>query len=111
MEYNVFHELPKKDKGLLLLPVGLYYNRDIQKAQRGDSIVFLGGERRVVVRTTFLALTWQATDVLCSYIYGVGLRIVFEQWLTNAVIEGNGKLAVSKNKCFLIWYAEEKRLR
>lgn len=104
MEYKIFHDTPVKEKGLVMLPVGVSFNRDIQKMKEGDEIVFLNGEKHKVLRTSYFGLKWQATDFLCRYIYGKGIDIVFRKWLTNAVIRGYSKKAISDNKCLLVWY-------
>lgn len=109
--FNVFHELPLKDKGLIMLPVGMYYNRDIQYASIGDTIVFLGGKERIIKNKCLLDLRAGATDFLCQYIYNKSLNMVFRKWLTNAVISGNGRNAVSKNRCLVIWYEEKQTKR
>lgn len=104
---GVFHDLPLKDKGLIMLPVGIYYNRDIQNASIGDVIVFLGGEERTIKNKCVFNTHSGSTHFLCQYIYNTSLSVVFRKWLTNAVIQGNGRNAVSKNRCLVVWYAEK----
>ena len=43
--FKIFHNEPPPPevKGLILLPIGEYYNRDLMKIQPGDTITFLGG--------------------------------------------------------------------
>lgn len=105
--YNIFHEKPSSGKNLLLLPVGVLYNRDIQKAKEGDKIYFLGGSSGIIVKKCYLDLHKHSTSVLCDYIYGRPLPFVFRKWEINAVIDGNGARTVSRNKCLMIWYIDE----
>ncbi len=103
-EIRIFHDFPKNDKGLIMLPIGLYYNRAIQNCKKGDRIVFLCGTERKVVCKSLVNLKSSVSDFLCRYIYGVKLSIVFKKWLTNAVLEGHGRKVVSENRCLVVWY-------
>lgn len=102
--YNIFHDTPKIERNLIMLPVGVYYNRDIHGASVGDKIRFIDGNERTIVGKSDIDLRMSSTDLICRYIYNCSMKIVFRKWLTNAVIEGNGRNVVSKNKCMLIWY-------
>lgn len=104
MRYELFHDFPKEDKGLVMFPVGMYYNRDIQGCAPGDTIIFLGGEEREVVSTSYFDLRRSSTDFLCRYIYGAELKKVFNKWVYNAILRGNGRRVLSEKKCLVIWY-------
>ena len=106
MKIEIFHEYPSKtmDKGLILLPVGVMYNKPIQKAHVGDSIVFLGGEVCSILDMAYIKIATQSFGVLCKYIYGTPFKVIFGRWKANAVAEGNSSRAISDEKCLLVWY-------
>ena len=106
MKIEVFHEYPSetRDKGLILLPVGVMYNKPIQKAHVGDSIVFLGGEVCPILDMAYIKIATQSFGVLCNYIYGTSFKVIFGRWKANAVAEGNSSRALSNEKCLLVWY-------
>ena len=104
--YNIIHDYPEKgrDRGLILLPVGEYYNRKIQVAKEGDYITFLNGAKRQIIKICYIGLKQGAMDFLCHYIYGEPLSLVLNEWLLNATIEGHGRAVVSQERCLIIWY-------
>lgn len=104
--YKIIHDYPEKgrDRGLILLPVGEYYNRKIQVAKEGDYITFLNGVKRQIIKICYIELKNSSTDIICRYIYGEPLSLVLNQWLINATLEGHGRAAVNQEKCLFIWY-------
>lgn len=106
--YDIFHDLPNIDRGLIMMPVGAYYNRELQKVRHGDSIRFLNGDIRKVVSVAFLGLKLAAARLICEYIYNISIERVMRRWGDNAVLEGNGRMAVSDNKCLLIRYEQHE---
>lgn len=96
------------DKGLILLPVGVMYNKPIQKAHVGDSIVFLGGEVCPILDMAYIKIATQSFGVLCNYIYGTSFKVIFGRWKANAVAEGNSSRALSDEKCLLVWYEKQE---
>lgn len=75
--YNIIHDYPERgrDRGLILLPVGEYYNRKIQVAKEGDYITFLNGVKRQIIKICYIELTNSSTDIICRYIYGEPLSL------------------------------------
>lgn len=105
MIYSVFHWKPTIDRGLIMLPVGVYYNREIQRAKKGDYIVFRDCSREYrILDKCYIGLNTAAARLLCRYIYKYELDVVMRRWGNNAVIESNGRSAISDNKCLLIRY-------
>ena len=104
--YKIIHDYPEKgrDRGLILLPVGEYYNRKIQVAKEGDYITFLNGVKRQIIKICYIGLKQGAMDFLCHYIYGEPLSLVLNEWLINATLWGDGRAAVSQERCLIIWY-------
>lgn len=109
MIYRIFHWKPAVLHGFIMLPVGAYYNRDIQKARKGDFFQFCENESKYrIVDICYMNLNCAVANVLCKYIYNRKMDIVMNRWLANAVIEGNGRNAIDKNRCLLIRYDHEK---
>ena len=54
MDFNIFHDFPTNGKNMILLPFGLYYNVELKNASQGDTLVFLGGEKRTLIDFCFL---------------------------------------------------------
>lgn len=103
--YKIYHWTPKKHKGLLMLPVGVYYNRDIQKARPGDYIQFEDDtDKYAIRRIAYMELHTQIAGLISMYLYNTPLPSVIKRWKFTAVFEGNGKKAVSDNKCLVIEY-------
>ena len=106
MNIEILHEYPVKerDKGLIMLPIGVVYNRSLQKAFKGDSIKFFRGEVCRIISMSYLNLKSQIAGFLSMYLYGVDLKVVMKRWKANAVAEGNSSKVISEEKCLLVWY-------
>jgi len=89
-----------------MLPVGAYYNRDLQQARQGDFIMFDDDDKNKyrIERVAQLDLNSQIAVLLAGYIYGSTLQSIFVRWRSTAVIQGFTKNAVSTNKCLVIEY-------
>lgn len=103
--YRIYHWTPKKHKGLVMLPVGAYYNRDIQKARVGDYIQFKDERSAYAIkRIAYMELHTQIAGLLSMYLYNTPLPSIIKIWKATAVFNGNGKAAVSNDKCLVIEY-------
>lgn len=107
--FKIFHNEPPPPevKGLILLPIGEYYNRDLMKIQPGDTITFLGGYKYTFISKCILRTDESFTDFICRYIYQAPINVVIRKWRRNAVFEGYGGVAVDDEKCLCIWYKEK----
>ena len=104
--YRIYHLTPKNHKGLVMLPVGAYYNQDLQQARQGDFIMFDDDDKNKyrIERVAQLDLNSQIAVLLAGYIYNSTLQSIFVRWRSTAVIQGFTKNAVSTNKCLVIEY-------
>lgn len=108
MKHHLFHWKPNPDRGMVMIPVGLYYNRKTQNAKKGDTIVFKdSNEEYKIEDLCYMDLNTSVARMLCRYIYKYELDAVMKRWQSNAVIEGNGRKAVSCNKCLIIRYGKK----
>ena len=107
MEFKIFHDCPTNGKNIIFLPFGMYYNAELKKASQGDTLVFLGGEKRILIDSCFLDLESGIAEMLSRYIYRTGISSVIKKWRFNAVFEGYGKLSVSDKKCYCLRFKDE----
>lgn len=103
--YKIYHWRPKNDKGLILLPVGVRYNIDLQKAKVGECIEFQEDPNKYMIKQkAYLDIHTQAANLLSMFLYRSPILAVLKRWQNTSVLDGNGKNAVSRNKCLLIHY-------
>lgn len=102
----LYHWLPTPNVGLILLPFGEYYNRNLLTLRRGDYIQFQDEQRNMhgFLSLCRLDIRTSVTGLLCGYIYGISVSDMVTRWKNTAVIEGYSKLAVSSDKCLLMCY-------
>lgn len=103
--YNIYHWTPKVHKGLLLLPIGMYYNIDLQQARAGDYIKFQDDDKRYMIkRIAYMDMKTQIANLLSMFLYNCPILVSLKMWQSTAVLEGNKKNAVSRNKCLVMHY-------
>ena len=104
--FFIYHLPPKNGIGLLLLPIGAYYNKAIQGARAGDHIMFDDDENHKykINRVAQLDLNSQVASLLAGYIYNSNIQYILRRWQGTAVMQGHAKNAVSVNKCLVIEY-------
>ena len=111
--YDVFHWRNEDEKGLMMLPIGAYYNRKLQGMKRGEYLRFRTDdffeEPRKILGVCKLDLKSSLASLMSHYIYKVRLEVVTRKWQSNAIIEGNAKGAVSDRECLLVWYERLER--
>lgn len=114
VDYKIFrphHAMPKAMYlDYILIPIGYAYNRPIQKAQDGDRMIFLDGERVAIDTIAKIKSQTKMCDMICRARYGVGIERVIEIWKNNATLEGYGRDAVSEDECLLITFFNEKKV-
>lgn len=108
--YNVRHATPLVDRGLILLPIGVYYNREIQTARVGEFILLMGETKpRKMRQICKLPLDSPVATFMCRYLYRAKLKTVINRWRLNAFFDGYNKTAVSSYECLMIEYETEDR--
>ncbi len=109
--HKIYHWSPPQFKGIVLLPIGMYYNRHLQNMTSGDLIQFQNEDKpHRVIRVAELDLNSQIASLLAFYLYKTGKRIMISHWRYTAVMEGYNKHAVSVNKCLAVHYKEEMEI-
>ena len=101
------HGCPKEGKPFAILPIGMYCNSGLQKANPGDTIIFCQDWRRekaVLVRHCRIAVNSSVFTFMAKSIYGEYTRIkdLLAKWEALSVVEGYGKEGYSKDECLLI---------
>lgn len=93
--------------GLAIVPVGLYLNKGLQKAEPGDAIEFRQSwrrDRRVLVRKAQLPVNSAVFTLLMKAIYGEGMtwKELSGRWEAECIIDGIGAEAFSRDNVLLI---------
>ena len=95
----------------ILLPYGLYYAKtsSFLNAKKGDTLRFFNGPERRIENVSLLQDA-KTIDLLCRIRYGIPWESAFQRWLSYAILEGNGKDIIVKDKCIIILYDTEDKL-
>ncbi len=75
---NILHPVPKDGKPFMLLPIGTYCNKELQKVSVGSVIDFWQDwrhERRVLVRKCRIGINSSVFTFLAKSLYGERTRI------------------------------------
>lgn len=104
--HSIAHE-SRMRKPWIIMPIGYYYNQDLQKAQEGDILLFSDGKRREIEKIGIVPLRNWLTGYLCRKTYGIPLKGAWNKWKANATFDGYGEAALSRDECLLIFLKEE----
>lgn len=101
---------PVPKGSLVLIPVGMYLNKALQKAQSGAVLSFEVAwrkDKRVLLQKVAVKINSPIFTFAMRVIYGQDARMadIIEQWRANCIIEGLGKDAFS-DECLLIEVGE-----
>lgn len=104
---NILHPVPKGDKQFMLLPFGIYCNKELQNAAPGSLVELWQDWRhecRVLVRKCRIQINSSVFTFLAKSLYGERTRIadMIARWEALAVMEGVGAQGFSKEECLLI---------
>lgn len=102
--YIVQHGKLNTERGIILLPIGIFYNREIQQARAGEFIQMWDGKPRRIKQLCRLSLESPAGRFMCRCLYNTKIENVLRRWQVNAVMEGANKGAVSTVECLMIQY-------
>lgn len=90
----------------IILPYGLYYNRELLEAQEGDIILFSDRVEREIEFITPIKMYASYTNFLCRKTYGVGIMRMKERWNVNLEFEGYNLQAINDDRVMLIYLKE-----
>lgn len=98
---------PNKEHCYVILPIGLYCNRELQNAKEGDELVFQDSwsrEKRKFIRSCKVKVNSEVfTFLIKSLIRDWHDKdTVFKRWEAECQIQGIGKNAFSKEEVLLI---------
>lgn len=103
---SIMHQSTMR-KPWILMPIGFYYNRELQNAKKGDVILFSDGKRREIEYVSIIPINSGLTDYLCRKTYVGNMQVVMRRWKMNAIFEGHNEKVYSHDECLLIFLKEE----
>lgn len=103
----ILHPTPKADKPFAILPIGLFCNKELQKAAPNSEICFWQGwrhDKRVLVRKCKVQIKSSVFTFLLRSIYGENMTIakLMERWEAWAVVEGIGKEGFDRDYALIV---------
>jgi hypothetical protein len=108
MEIKISHAPMREDApNLLLLPVGVYYNKALNNAKRGDVLVFWNGEKHKIIHIGRVPLLSSIAGFLAKYIYNTSVQIMMQHWVAEALRNGYTKKAIEEEYCIIVSYDKQ----
>lgn len=99
------HQTPKDfHLDYIILPYGENYNTEWKKARKGDLVYFVDGGMGEIVSVRKIRADLPEADLLSWIRYGISIKRCMQIWNDIAVLEGNGRNAVSSMYCYWIVY-------
>ena len=98
------HELPGELWwDYILLPYGIFYKKtkSFLDAKKGDILRFFNGPD-VEIESVSLIEDAKTCSILCNIRYGVPWPVALSKWERYAIMEGNSRGILSRDKCILI---------
>lgn len=97
----------ERDTAMIFLPIGMYCNKQIQKAETDSVVEFRDAwkrEKRVLVRKCKVNINSSVFDFLLKSIYGANMRWedLRRRWEAWAIVEGIGKDGFSDSEVLLL---------
>ncbi len=97
----------ERNTAMIFLPIGMYCNKQIQKAENDSIVEFRDGWQRtkaVLVRKCKVNVNSSVFTFLLQSIYGANMRWedLRKRWEAWAVVEGIGAQGFSDTECLLI---------
>lgn len=102
------HPTPKPStRGMAIIPVGLYCNQKLQKAQIGSEVIFeteWRKDKRVITNICRFRINSPEFTFMLRSIYGENMTIakLMEKWEAWAIVEGIGKEGFSRDEALLL---------
>lgn len=95
-------------KPWIILPYGVFYNKELLTARKGDILLFSDKVEREIEYLTPIKSETSFTDYLCRKTYQTGFKTLRERWKVNLEFEGYNINAIDKNRVMLIFLKEEE---
>lgn len=92
---------------MAIVPVGLYCNSKLQKAQIGSEVIFeteWRKDKRVITNICRFRINSPEFTFMLRSIYGEGMTIakLMERWEAWAIVEGIGKEGFDHESCIIV---------
>lgn len=113
---KIQHPTPKpSNRGMAIVPVGLYCNQKLQKAQIGSEVIFeteWRKDKRVITNICRFRINSPEFTFMLRSIYGENMTIakLMERWEAWAVVEGIGKEGIDKEQCVIMEVKEDEKI-
>lgn len=105
---KIQHLVPKpSNRGMAIVPVGLYCNQKLQNAQIGSEVIFeteWRKDKRVITNICRFRINSPEFTFMLRSIYGENMTIakLMERWEAWAVVENIGKEGFSRDEVIII---------
>lgn len=105
---KIQHPTPKPStRGMAIIPVGLYCNAKLQKAQIGSEVIFemdWRKDKRVITNICRFRINSPEFTFMLRSIYGENMTIakLMERWEAWAVVEGIGAAGIDHESCIIV---------
>lgn len=110
---KIQHPVPRaSNRGMAIIPVGLYCNQKLQKAQIGSEGIFeteWRKDKRVITNICRFRINSPEFTFMLRSIYGENMTIakLMGRWEAWAVVEGIGAAGIDHESCIIIEVSEE----
>lgn len=111
---KIQHPTPKPSTcRMAIIPVGLYCNAKLQKAQIGSEVIFeteWRKDKRVITNICRFRINSPEFTFMLRSIYGENMTIakLMERWEAWAIVEGIGKDGIDKEQCIIMEVREDE---
>lgn len=105
---KIQHPTPKPSgRAMALIPIGMYCNKPLQKAQIGDTVQFCHEyrrDKRVITNICRFRINSPEFTFMLRSIYGENMTIakLMERWEAWAVVEGIGANGFDHESCIIL---------
>lgn len=105
---KIQHPTPKpSNRGMAIIPVGLYCNAKLQKAKIGDGVQFQcewRKDKRVITNICRFRINSPEFTFMLRSIYGENMTIakLMDRWEAWAIVEGIGKEGFSREYALIV---------
>lgn len=105
---KIQHPTPKaSNRGMAIVPVGLYCNAKLQNAKIGDEVQFQCDwrkDKRIITNICRFRINSPEFTFMLRSIYGENMSIakLMERWEAWAVVEGIGKSGFSHDEAIIV---------
>jgi hypothetical protein len=111
---KIQHPTPKSNtRGMAIVPVGLYCNQKLQKAQIGSEVIFeteWRKDKRIITNICRFRINSPEFTFMLRSVYGEGMTIakLIERWEAWAVVEGIGREGFSREYALILEVREDE---